>query len=54
MPPTAGKRTLMPDEHPEDPYGQPGNPMDGPDPEDDQAEPGEGAGEGADSEDDGA
>jgi hypothetical protein len=40
----------MPSEHPDDPYGQPGNPLDGPEPEDEQAEVGEAEGEGADSE----
>lgn len=39
----------MREEQPEDPYGQPGNPLDGAAPEDDQAEVGETAGEGADS-----
>jgi hypothetical protein len=42
----------MPPEQPDDPYGQPGNPMDGPEAEDDQAEPGEAAGEGSDPQDD--
>ncbi|MGI8579164.1 MAG: hypothetical protein ACR2K9_01260 [Solirubrobacteraceae bacterium] len=39
----------MREEQPEDPYGQPGNPLDGPAPEDGQAEVGEATGEGGDS-----